>query len=402
MNLRLSAALATWIGLGLPARAHDFWIVPSGFRPATGERLSVQLEVGRRFEGDAVPRNPEKIEAFFAVDARGSRIPVEGIDGSSPAGFLRARTAGLAWIGYRSRTTAIEQNGAKFEAYLREEGLDGIALARERAGTSGPRQGDLLALRQGADPRRRRIGRRRLRSDPRSAARDRRRGEPVGSERELPGARPLPGSPSRRRARRLHVEGGSRRRGPRPDGRGGSRAVRARLERRLPRARRAHGPGSARLGRRLGELLGVSRLRAALVLRLRDLAQHDGRVGALRQAEAEAQTLARPTVDLDVAREDARRPPAARESRCVRARPRRPRSRPRISRSSAPGFAASPSASARRDRPGRRDLARATARLLARRRPGRRRARRCPPCARGRPGSRGRRGRGRSARRARR
>lgn len=137
MTLRPCAALAIWIGLGLPARAHDFWIAPSGFRPAAGERVSVELEVGQRFEGDAVPRNPEKIEAFFAVDARGSRIPVEGIDGSSPAGFLRARTAGLAWIGYRSRTTPIEQNGAKFEAYLREEGLDGIALARERARTSG-------------------------------------------------------------------------------------------------------------------------------------------------------------------------------------------------------------------------------------------------------------------------
>ena len=137
MARRFTVAFAAWIGLGVPALAHDFWIAPSGFRPAVGERVSVELLVGQRFQGDAVPRNPEKIEAFFAVDGRGSRIPVEGIDGGSPAGYLRARTEGLAWIGYRSRPTAIEQNGPKFDAYLREEGLDAVALARDRSGTTG-------------------------------------------------------------------------------------------------------------------------------------------------------------------------------------------------------------------------------------------------------------------------
>jgi hypothetical protein len=395
MNLRLCAALAIWIGLGLPARAHDFWIVPSGFRPATGERVSVQLEVGQRFESDAVPRNPEKIEAFFAVDARGSRIPVEGIDGSSPAGFLRARTAGLAWIGYRSRTTAIEQNGARFEAYSARKARR-IALARERAGTNGLPGKEIYSrcakalIRVGDD------SGRTVRSDPRlpleivaeAGRRQRARTSPVRVLCEVALSKARSSAACRRRIRR---------RDPRPDGRGGSRAVRARPRAapascasctwsRLRATRAPTGRASGRRSSSSGPSPPTSLPRASRRSRRR-----------LRQPEADAQVL--DEVDLDVAREDARRTPAARSRARASASWSAPdRSRIALERE---GFAGRPAHPRAEDRPRRRDL-RARHRSCSRAASW---TSKSPPVSSLRarsPGSRGRRNRGRSARRARR
>ena len=124
------------------AAAHDFWIRPSSFRPGPADRIEVDLRVGEGFRGEAVARNPEKIERFVAVRGSGAEEPIAGVEGKAPAGFLRARSprdpeaSGLLWIAYRSRPSFVELPAAKFESYLAEEGLERIVAERKERGES--------------------------------------------------------------------------------------------------------------------------------------------------------------------------------------------------------------------------------------------------------------------------
>lgn len=117
------------------ARAHDFWIEPSNFRPAPEEVLKIGLRVGMSFKGDAVPRNPEKIDRFEIMNSAGVK-PVAGMDGVDPAGSVKVESAGLHVIGYRSKRSFIELEAAEFEAYLKEEGLGRIIALRKERGES--------------------------------------------------------------------------------------------------------------------------------------------------------------------------------------------------------------------------------------------------------------------------
>src|SRR6185369_2754720 len=96
---RTAAALAA-AALILPTlRAHDMWIEPTTFFPALGQIVGAKLRVGQDLLGDPLPRDPALINQFVVEDASG-RKPLVGRDGSDPAGYLRAGTAGLLVVGY--------------------------------------------------------------------------------------------------------------------------------------------------------------------------------------------------------------------------------------------------------------------------------------------------------------
>lgn len=108
--------------LALIARAHDFWIEPSNFHPRDGEQVYASLRVGENFEGDAVPRMSQRIESFVVRDAKGEKA-IGGVDGIDPAGVMTAGNA-PAVIAYRSNFAEVELPRAKFDEYLKLEGLD--------------------------------------------------------------------------------------------------------------------------------------------------------------------------------------------------------------------------------------------------------------------------------------
>ena len=118
------------------ATAHDFWIEPSTFRPKPKAVVDIALRQGEHFVGDPVPRNPERIDKFVALDAKGERT-VDGINGFDPAGYLPVLTDGLVIVGYRTKPKANEPMEAeRFENYLREEGLESIIAFRKQRGDS--------------------------------------------------------------------------------------------------------------------------------------------------------------------------------------------------------------------------------------------------------------------------
>ncbi|HKI04249.1 MAG TPA: DUF4198 domain-containing protein [Thermoanaerobaculia bacterium] len=140
MRASRALGLATWIGLlvGPALQAHDFWIEPSAFTPALGQRISVRLRVGEGFRGDPVPRDPQRIERFAALGAAGE-VAIAGVPNSDPAGFLALNAPGLHLLVYDSDHASVELEGKKFEEYLGLEGLEAISALRARRGqTAAP------------------------------------------------------------------------------------------------------------------------------------------------------------------------------------------------------------------------------------------------------------------------
>ena len=113
-----------------PVLAHDFWIEPSAFTPTGGELVSLKLWVGEHLGGETLARNEAKIASF---SSRGSGLdaPVIGIDGSDPAGFLRAKANGGVVVAYRSLRSSVDLDPSKFQAYLDLEGLPKVKAGRE-------------------------------------------------------------------------------------------------------------------------------------------------------------------------------------------------------------------------------------------------------------------------------
>ncbi len=134
----LGRALLLWAvcALWAPAlRAHNFWIEPSTLTPTPGQRVAVRLRVGVELQGDPVPRDPSLIKRFVTVGPAGE-APVPGVPNTEPAGFVAFQTPGLYTIVYDSSRFPVELDAAKFETYLKEEGLEAISAARARQGKS--------------------------------------------------------------------------------------------------------------------------------------------------------------------------------------------------------------------------------------------------------------------------
>ena len=131
---RLFAVLA--FVLAAPLLAHDFWIEPTSFRPEVGSLVGFSLRVGQSFRGDPVPLNPDKVVKFVTLPAAGAETPVDGVPGSDPAGRVRIVAPGYVIAGYRSNPSNLELPPDKFEAYLKEEGLEKVIATRARRGDS--------------------------------------------------------------------------------------------------------------------------------------------------------------------------------------------------------------------------------------------------------------------------
>jgi len=118
-----------------PLLAHDMWIEPTTFAPASGEIVGLKLRVGQNLLGDPLPRDSQLIREFVVQDGA-ERKPVVGRDGGNPAGFVRASQPGLLVAGYHSHPSAVDETADKFNQYLKEEGLDAIAAQRARRNES--------------------------------------------------------------------------------------------------------------------------------------------------------------------------------------------------------------------------------------------------------------------------
>jgi len=133
---RILSAVTAALLFAAALHAHDFWIEPSTFHPAAGMTVAVGLRVGQNFVGDPVPRSSPYIERFVVKQGTVEE-PINGVDSTDPAGWFTANGRVPAVIAYRSKPSRVEQPAAKFEDYLRQQGLERIVALRAQRGERG-------------------------------------------------------------------------------------------------------------------------------------------------------------------------------------------------------------------------------------------------------------------------
>lgn len=131
----VAAMVAVLVATPIDVLAHDFWIEPALFRVPPKTTIDVRLRVGANFEGQAVPRKAERVVRFEALGPGGGR-PIMGSDGDEPAGTVELDKPGLYVLVHQNSHARIELDAAKFEEYLKQEGLDAIIRARAARGES--------------------------------------------------------------------------------------------------------------------------------------------------------------------------------------------------------------------------------------------------------------------------
>src|SRR5262249_43450327 len=135
-RIGMKTAVMTLLAVVARLAAHDMWIEPTTFFPAAGQIVGARLRVGQDLLGDPLPRNPALVKQFVFEDAEG-RKQLVGRDGADPAGYLRVASPGLVVVGYFSNPSQVELDAAKFNQYLKDEGLDSITEWRARSKQTG-------------------------------------------------------------------------------------------------------------------------------------------------------------------------------------------------------------------------------------------------------------------------
>jgi hypothetical protein len=99
--------------------------------------VTVSHRVGERWVGEPAPRNPPAILRFDVVDAAGRALPVPGAPNADPAGTFLVRAPGAQQVVYQGwNRNFLELPAAKFEDYLRLEGLEWALAERQKRGES--------------------------------------------------------------------------------------------------------------------------------------------------------------------------------------------------------------------------------------------------------------------------
>lgn len=135
------AIASLWLAVlaATPAAAHEFWLSPSSYRAAAGEKVSVSALVGTGFRGDPRPYASPRSVRFVLAAARTVDLTPATMNGEIPwATFVMPDNHG-ALIAYQSNFADIELPAAEFDAYLELEGLEGPRAARaKQGGKAGP------------------------------------------------------------------------------------------------------------------------------------------------------------------------------------------------------------------------------------------------------------------------
>lgn len=127
----LAIAAAASVGF-----AHVFWIDAANWRPSADEAIRLYFRLGDGFPGETIPRRDDRIVEFHLITPDGTRRPIVGADGAAAAGLVRPAGPGTHLAVYRSNHATSNLEPQKFEAYLREEGLEHIIEQRQSTGRS--------------------------------------------------------------------------------------------------------------------------------------------------------------------------------------------------------------------------------------------------------------------------
>src|SRR5262245_13727546 len=125
---RYPIAMVVLVALAaLPAAAHEYWLQPGRYAASRGDTVIVNAFVGEGFTGARLAYDPSRAERLTMHAAGAPRDLAQTWRPAVGAvmGCVVAPDDSGAVIAYLSRFTSIEIEPDRFDAYLREEGLNG-------------------------------------------------------------------------------------------------------------------------------------------------------------------------------------------------------------------------------------------------------------------------------------
>lgn len=134
--------LLFWLGFvfcQLNAQAHDYWLEPKSFLVKPNNQVAVRMLLGsnlvveeeRLFQTERISQL-----SLFAQNSALDLLPETPRDPASPTFNVRVGAAGNYLLAMQRNAALITLEADKFEAYLREEGLEQISTERKRLNES--------------------------------------------------------------------------------------------------------------------------------------------------------------------------------------------------------------------------------------------------------------------------
>ena len=124
MKLRLLAFLL--IATVASALAHEFWIFPENFFPKVGEKLAWRIQVGENYEGERWGGGSRRVERLRLLTTAGEKAltaTVRQSDSQVEPPAVAIEVPGTQMLVLETNNSFIELEADKFEAYLKEDGL---------------------------------------------------------------------------------------------------------------------------------------------------------------------------------------------------------------------------------------------------------------------------------------
>lgn len=137
MKLKITLAFIFAAAFSVNAFAHEYWFEPESFFPKPGEKTAVHLYVGDgivkdREERDYQPDKTPKFQLFSS--SKTIDLTQSLIKGALPVYSFSADKAGNYLLAMERNWSYIKIETAKFEDYLREDGIEYIIGEREKLG----------------------------------------------------------------------------------------------------------------------------------------------------------------------------------------------------------------------------------------------------------------------------
>lgn len=125
MKLRLLVVLL--IATISAALAHEFWIFPENFFPKMGEKVAWKIQVGEDYMGErwgGGSRRVERLRLFSDKGPKDLTATIQQSEKQVEAPAFTIQQAGTQMLVLETNNSFIELEADKFEAYLKEDGLN--------------------------------------------------------------------------------------------------------------------------------------------------------------------------------------------------------------------------------------------------------------------------------------
>jgi uncharacterized GH25 family protein len=137
----LSIMLLAFLQSGL---AHEFWLMPARFRVKAGEKVNVKLLVGENFRGEDWGKKRERtLQVTHWGGKAKTDLTAQATQSDANDLMVEFKSPGTHLVAMQSKNSFIELEGDKFDAYLKEDGIDNILALRTKNGQANQKAREL-------------------------------------------------------------------------------------------------------------------------------------------------------------------------------------------------------------------------------------------------------------------